>query len=82
MPYYMTDNPSLDYGPGLYWGEPWYRTNRIYDRLELYWQPLCNETMKLRVASVHHYDGHKWGWQQKVLFTVNLGQHRVFKKKP
>ena len=82
MPYYMTDNPSLDYGPGLYWGEPWYRTNRIYDRHELYWQPLCNETMKLRVASVHHYDGHKWGWQQKVLFTVNLGQHRVFKKKP
>ena len=81
MPYYVAD-PDLDYGPGLYWGEPWYRTtNDVYDRLEIYWQPVQNEKMKLRVASVHHYDGKKWGWQQKVLFSVNLGQHRMFKKK-
>ncbi len=65
MPYYMAD-PSLDYGPGLYWGAPWYRTrHNIYDRLEIYWQPVHTEIMKLRVASVHHYDGRKWGWQQK-----------------
>lgn len=81
MPYYMAD-PSLDYGPGLYWGEPWYRTrHNIYDRLEIYWQPVHTEIMKLRVASVHHYDGRKWGWQQKVLFSVNLGQRRLFKQK-
>lgn len=81
MPYYMAD-PSLDYGPGLYWGEPWYRTrHNIYDRLEIYWQPVHTEIMKLRVASVHHYDGRKWGWQQKVLFSVNLGQRHLFKQK-
>ena len=80
MPYYMAD-PSLDYGPGLYWGEPFYRTDNIYDRLEIYWQPVHTEIMKLRVASVHHYDGRKWGWQQKVLFSVNLGQRRLFKQK-
>lgn len=81
MPYFVAEYPGLDYGPGLYWGEPWYRTSKVYDRLELYWQPIRNEKMKLRVASVHHYDGHRWGWQQKVLFTVNLGQNRLFKKK-
>lgn len=36
--------------------------------------------MNLRVSSVHHYDGHKWGWQQKIIFTVNLGQNRIFNK--
>ena len=73
MPYYMAD-PSLDYGPGLYWGEPWYRTrHNIYDRLEIYWQPVHTEIMKLRVASVHHYDGRKWGWQQSAF----LGKPRT-----
>ena len=81
MPYYVAD-PSLDYGPGLYWGEPWYRTeNNIYDRLEIYWQPIRNDIMKLRVASVHHFDGKKWGWQQKVLFSIDLGQRKLFKNK-
>ncbi|WP_304401614.1 hypothetical protein [uncultured Alistipes sp.] len=81
MPYFVGD-PDLDYGPGLYWGEPWYRTTSdVYDRLEIYWQPVHNEQMKLRVASVHHYDGKKWGWQQKVLFSVNLGQRKMFGKK-
>ena len=81
MPYYIAD-PSLDYGPGLYWGEPWYRTeNNIYDRLEIYWEPIRNDIMKLRVASVHHFDGKKWGWQQKVLFSIDLGQRKMFKNK-
>ncbi len=81
MPYYVAD-PSLDYGPGLYWGEPWYRTeNNIYDRLEIYWEPIRNDIMKLRVASVHHFDGKKWGWQQKVLFSIDLGQRKLFKNK-
>ena len=45
MPYYVARPVSLDYGPGLYWGEPWYRTrHNIYDRLEIYWQPVHTET--------------------------------------
>ena len=38
QPYYVAPAPGLDYGPGLYWGEPFYRTDNIYDRLEIYWQ--------------------------------------------
>ena len=81
MPYYVAPFDNLDYGPGLYWGEPFYRTDNIYDRLEIYWQPVRTSLMNLRVSSVHHYDGHKWGWQQKIMFTVNLGQNRIFNKK-
>ena len=81
MPYYVAPFDNLDYGPGLYWGEPFYRTDNIYDRLEIYWQPVRTSLMNLRVSSVHHYDGHKWGWQQKIIFTVNLGQNRIFNKK-
>ena len=81
MPYFVGD-PDLDYGPGLYWGDPFYRTtNDIYDRLEIYWQPLNSDMFKLRVSSVHHYDGKKWGWQQKVIFSVALGQRRMFPKR-
>lgn len=81
QPYYVAPAPGLDYGPGLYWGEPFYRTDNIYDRLEIYWQPINTNMMHLRVSSVHHYDGHKWGWQQKISFTVNLGQNRIFNNK-
>ena len=80
MPYWDAPEAGLDYGPGLYWGEPFYRTDNLYDRLEIYWQPIANNRMSLRVASVHHYDGTKWGWQQKVLFRVNLGQNRLIGK--
>ena len=81
QPYYVAPAPGLDYGPGLYWGEPFYRTDNIYDRLEIYWQPINTNMMHLRVSSVHHCDGHKWGWQQKISFTVNLGQNRIFNNK-
>ena len=81
MPYYVAD-PSLDYGPGLYWGEPFYRTDKgVYDRMEVYWEPFRTEQMKLRVATVHHYDGVKWGWQQKILFSFNIGQRRLFRER-
>lgn len=77
MPYFV-GAPELDYGPGLYWGDPFYRTTYgIYNRLELYWQPVHNRMMNLRVASVHHYDGQVWGWQQMVVFWVYLGQQRL-----
>ena len=81
MPYWDAPAEGLDYGPGLYWGEPFYRTQNFYDRLEIYWQPIANDRMSLRVASVHHYDGTRWGWQQKVLFRVNLGQNRLIGKR-
>jgi len=79
MPYY--DAPYFDYGHGLYFGEPFYRTNsNIYDRLELYWHPIRKESMNLRVASIHHYDGKKWGWQQMVTFWVNINE-KMFRKR-
>ncbi len=83
MPYWVApeSDVDLDYGPGLYWGEPWYRTSSVYNRLEIYWQPIANNRMSLRIASVHHYDGDQWGWQQKILFRINLGQNRLINKR-
>lgn len=84
MPYYEAPDPELgfDYGPGLYWGEPFYRTDNHYNRLEIYWQPVRNEMMSLRISSVHHNIGSAWGWQQKVIFSVYLGQRKLsFKSK-
>jgi hypothetical protein len=77
MPYWIAPLPDLDYGSGLYWGEPFYRTDSIYDRLEFYWQPRTGERLFLRFSSVHHYDGHGWSWQQKVRLMVNLGLNRL-----
>lgn len=83
MPYYVAELPGLDYGPGLYWGEPFYRTEEgIYNRLECYWEPVHNQMMNVRVASVHHYDGTGWGWQQRITLSINLGQKRVIPQKP
>ncbi len=81
MPYFVAPEENLDYGPGLYWGEPFYRTDNLYNRLEVYWQPIHTSLMSLRISSVHHYDGYHWGWQQKLIFTVNLGQNRIFNRK-
>lgn len=83
MPYYdaLREDGDADagtegtvaYGHHLYNGEAFYRTYRgVYDRLEFYWEPFAREDMRLRVASVHHYDGRKWAWQQKITFTVNI----------
>lgn len=80
MPYYMAE-ADLDYGNGLYWGEPFYRTGNIYDRLELYWAPVRNDLMQLKVSSVHHFDGKSWGWQQKITFNLYLGARRLWNKK-
>ncbi len=76
MPYYCT------YGNTLYNGEPWFRTDSgIYDRLEFYWKPIDKNGKRLYVASVHHYDGKKWGWQQVLQFTVGFNQDN-FRKRP
>lgn len=82
MPYYATTesgNPS--YGNGLYYGDPFYRTESgVYNRLEVYWQPISHKGMNLRIASVHHFDGDAWHWQQMIKFAVNIGD-KSFKKK-
>ncbi|MDR2584669.1 MAG: hypothetical protein LBC84_00360 [Prevotellaceae bacterium] len=76
MPHWIAPVPDLDYGAGLYWGDPFYRTDSIYDRLEIYWQPHIGDRLSLRISTVHHYDGSCWSWQQKVRFLVNLGRNR------
>lgn len=76
MPYYGP------YGGGLYCGDPFYRTtNGIYDRLELYWEPIARRDMSLRVSSVHHYDGRGNGWQQMVSFRAAIGRSD-FERRP
>jgi len=75
MPYYHL------YGNGLYSGEPFYRTETgLYNRLELYWQPLRRRDLNLRVASIHHHDGKKWGWQQMISFRVNIDREMFSQK--
>lgn len=74
MPYYQK------YGGGLYMGETYYRTTSIYNRLELYWNPIHKRGMDLKVSSIHHYDGKKWGWQQMATFAFQIG-YKDFKKK-
>ncbi|GHU98688.1 hypothetical protein FACS1894159_01540 [Bacteroidia bacterium] len=74
MPYYHS------YGASLYWGDSFYSTTKgVYDRLELYWEPVVRKDMRLKVSSVHHYDGNRWGWQQMVSFAVDIGSG-MFKK--
>ncbi|MBQ4278681.1 MAG: hypothetical protein IJC16_01830 [Rikenellaceae bacterium] len=75
QPYFAT------HGPELYMGDPWYRVSRTYDRLEIYWHPIEKPTMNLKVSSVHHFDGKKWGWQQVIAFWVNINNKTFEKKK-
>ncbi len=74
MPYYER------YGNGLYPGDPFFRTSDMYNRLEIYWEPIRRDDMRLRIASVHHYDGKVWDWQQVASFSIMLG-HEKFRKK-
>ena len=81
MPYWEGLSPNLDYGAGLYWGDPFYRTESMYNRLEFYWQPVIGNRLFFRISSVHHYDGQRWSWQQMVRFMVNMGQNRLVKQR-
>lgn len=75
MPYYR------QYGSSLYWGDSFYSTtNNIYNRLEIYWMPLKKKNFNLKLASIHHYDGSEWSWQQYIKFCVKIDQN-IFKKK-
>ena len=74
MTYYDAADPSgVQYGDGLYFGDTFYRTNTgIYNRLELFWERYIGSGVNLKVSSVHHYDGAKWGWQQVLTIGVRL----------
>lgn len=72
------------YGPDLYNGESFYTMGgkRIYNRLEIYWEPLRRKDMHLKIASVHHYNGRKWGWQQVITFSININKDMFKKRRP
>ncbi len=68
------DENGTEYAYHLYYGDPYYKTSSgVYDRLELYWEPKIIDDVKVRISSIHHYDGHAWGWQQAVTLRLNLG---------
>lgn len=78
MPYWNSpyeDGLGGIYGDNLYFGDPFYRVGEkgYYNRLELFWEPKLNDGVSLRIASVHHYDGSNWGWQQVVSLRVYIG---------
>lgn len=78
MPYWNSpyeDGNGAIYGSNLYSGDPFYRVGEkgFYNRLELYWQPYIKDGVRLRFASVHHYDGLNWGWQQLITLRVDIG---------
>ncbi|HIZ87040.1 MAG TPA: hypothetical protein IAC03_02635 [Candidatus Coprenecus pullistercoris] len=74
MPFYYTEDAlGIAYGSDLYYGDLFYSTDSgIYDRLEISYHYDFKDFLRLKVASVHHYDGYGWGWQQLVQLTVNL----------
>ena len=75
MPYYYsTDMAGVMYGDNLYTGSIFYSTSSgVYNRLEISYHYDFRDFLRLRVASVHHYDrGRGWGWQQLIQLTVDL----------
>lgn len=81
MPFYdHTDDLGLPYGANLYYGDKFYSTDSgIYNRLEISYHYDFKDFLRLKVASVHHYDGHGWGWQQLIQLTVNLNNFQFDK---
>ena len=74
MPFYGTEDiEGNPYGSGLYYGDVFYSTDSgIYNRLEISYKYDFRDFLSLKVASVHHYDGYGWGWQQLIQLVVNL----------
>lgn len=73
MPYYDSfDASGVKYGSNLYWGDPLYRSP-LYNRLELRYEPVIWESLKISVGAVAHFCGNSFaGWQQKVGITFDL----------
>lgn len=90
MPYYdMVDNACMKYGTGLYYGDPFYRIHDdggegagFYDRLEVYYEPVIGEYLKIRVSALFHFNGSRYcGCQQMVSLNFNLNELLVRNKK-
>lgn len=79
MPFYDSpyeDKNGAPYADQLYFGDTFYRTGPegVYNRLELYYAPRLRGGVQLRMSSVHHYDGVRWGWQQVIALSIDIGQ--------
>ncbi len=74
MPYFdVVDSVGAMYGSSLYYGDQFYRVpHGEYGRVELYWKPIINRYLTLRVSTIQHYDGRKWGWEQAVTLALNI----------
>lgn len=77
---YLVDNlmPLWEkYGTDLYIGDPWFRTTHgVYNCFMFVWEPHLGRNVDLRLLSVHHFDGARWGWQQMASLIVNLNSWR------
>ncbi len=84
FPYYdcpYEDDNGTTYSYYLYNGDPYYKTTSgVYNRLELFWETNLIKDVKTRISSIHHYDGHNWGWQQAITLRLTLGG-RLFGKR-
>jgi len=81
MPYYNAyDAGGYKYGNQLYMGSPFYRVHDdgtdgpgIYERLEVFYEPVVGRFLRIRAAAVFHFNGSRYsGCQQVVTFGFNL----------
>ncbi len=92
MPYYdCTDAAGTKYGNSLYSGDPFWRLGQsassdrpgIYDRLDVYYEPLIAPFLKLRVElSFHFCEKNFAGWQQVVSLKFDLGKLTSSDRRP
>jgi len=83
MTYYdAVDAGGIKYAGDLYFGDTFFRTDTgIYNRLELFWEKYVGSGVSIKVSSVHHYDGRKWGWQQVLSIGIDINNKMFAKKK-
>ncbi len=67
-------NYYKQFGSNVYWGDPYFQSN-CYNRTELFWNIIENQKLSLKLASIHHFDGNVFGWQQLLTLKVNLGNN-------
>ncbi|MFI3266960.1 MAG: hypothetical protein R3Y15_07400 [Rikenellaceae bacterium] len=72
MPFYYGHEDDY-YGADLYYGDPYYQTSSVYNRLEVFFEAISTKRVSMKIATVHHYDGSVLDWQQVLKLTVNLG---------
>lgn len=75
MPYYNNfDNVGLKYGTSVYFGDPFYRIHDrggsgpgLYDRLEVYYEPVISRYLSLRVSALFHFHNTGYSGCQQVV---------------